>query len=191
MLWLLALPGHQQHPCYRLCRICKCLSYVRKYFKYLCHMEERYELQIIMSVSDAHQWPLLLTWLPLISVWMSNYSHYKLWNEITHPFPNFNGYTVEVWEWISNFIQYFIAHVIHALSIDLDPVWKINHCWLLKGFTCMKVIHAYNQSIPCVLNVSTASDHVPETPVLKLPVCIQHPLGKLFWILAGTSLNTF
>ena len=22
----------------------------------------------------------------------------KMWHEITHPFPNFNGYTVEVWD---------------------------------------------------------------------------------------------
>ena len=26
----------------------------------------------------------------------------KVWNEITCPFTNFNGCTVEVWEWISN-----------------------------------------------------------------------------------------
>ena len=25
----------------------------------------------------------------------------KMWDEITYPFPNFNGATVEVWEWIS------------------------------------------------------------------------------------------
>ena len=32
--------------------------------------------------------------------------------EITYLFPNFNGATVEVWEWISNFISHFIGHVI-------------------------------------------------------------------------------
>ena len=26
----------------------------------------------------------------------SNYNHYKVWDEITHPFLNFNGATVEV-----------------------------------------------------------------------------------------------
>ena len=25
------------------------------------------------------------------------YTHYKVWDEITYPFPNFNGFTVEVW----------------------------------------------------------------------------------------------
>ena len=32
------------------------------------------------------------------------YTHYKVCDEITYPIPNFNGATVEVWEWISNFI---------------------------------------------------------------------------------------
>ena len=31
---------------------------------------------------------------------------------ITYPFPNFNGCTVEVWEWICNFIPHFIIAVI-------------------------------------------------------------------------------
>ena len=44
--------------------------------------------------------------------WISNYIHYKGWDEITYPFPNFNGTTVEVWEWITNFIPHFTEHVI-------------------------------------------------------------------------------
>ena len=36
----------------------------------------------------------------------------KIWDEITHPFLNFNGWTVEVWKWISDFISYFIMDVI-------------------------------------------------------------------------------
>ena len=35
-----------------------------------------------------------------------------MWDEITYPFPNFNGCTVEAWEWISNFIPHFIVDVI-------------------------------------------------------------------------------
>ena len=37
---------------------------------------------------------------------------YKFWDENTHPFPNFNGGTVEVWEWINDFITYLTGHVI-------------------------------------------------------------------------------
>ena len=36
----------------------------------------------------------------------------KMWDEITYPFPNFNIEAVEVWEWISNSIPYFIVDVI-------------------------------------------------------------------------------
>ena len=35
-----------------------------------------------------------------------------MWDEIIFPFPNFNGCTVEVWEWISNSIPHFKRHVI-------------------------------------------------------------------------------
>ena len=34
--------------------------------------------------------------LTLIPTWISNYIHYKLWDEITYPFLNFNGASVEV-----------------------------------------------------------------------------------------------
>ena len=33
---------------------------------------------------------------PLIPAWISNYIHYNVWDEITYPFLNFNGATVEV-----------------------------------------------------------------------------------------------
>ena len=46
---------------------------------------------------------------------INNYIHCKVWDEITYPFPNFNGCTVEVWEWINNFIPLFTGHVITLL----------------------------------------------------------------------------
>ena len=47
-----------------------------------------------------------------ICIWISNHKPSKLWYEITYPFPNFNGTAIEVWEWLSNFILYFIMDVI-------------------------------------------------------------------------------
>ena len=38
-----------------------------------------------------------------------------MWDEIDYPFPNFNGYTVEIWDWLSNFIPHFIIDVINIL----------------------------------------------------------------------------
>ena len=49
---------------------------------------------------------------PLILTWISSSIWYKMWIEITYPFSNFKGATVEVWEWISNFIPHFSWHVI-------------------------------------------------------------------------------
>ena len=48
----------------------------------------------------------------LLPARISNSIHYKAWDEITYPFPNFNSTTGEVWEWMSNFIPHFTWHVI-------------------------------------------------------------------------------
>ena len=53
-----------------------------------------------------------MVWGPLIPAWRSNNIHHELWDEITYPFSNFNGATVEVWEWLSNFIVYSTEVVI-------------------------------------------------------------------------------
>ena len=48
----------------------------------------------------------------LIAAWVSYHMPSKVWDEVTYPFQNFNGCTVEVWEWISNFIPLIIMNVI-------------------------------------------------------------------------------
>ena len=53
----------------------------------------------------------------LIPTWIGNNTHSNVWNEFTYLFPNFSGRTVEVWEWISNFVAHFIGHVI------IYPYW--------------------------------------------------------------------
>ena len=42
------------------------------------------------------QWPLLSTWFYLNSNMDNDYMLRKVWDEITYPFLNFNGCTVEV-----------------------------------------------------------------------------------------------
>ena len=41
--------------------------------------------------------------LTCIPAWIRNHMPSKVWDEITYPFPKFNGCTIEVWEWISIF----------------------------------------------------------------------------------------
>ena len=55
--------------------------------------------------------------LTLILARISNYMPRKVWNEITNPSLNFNGCTVEVYEWIGNFISHIIMGVI------IYPCW--------------------------------------------------------------------
>ena len=50
-----------------------------------------------------------------------------VWDEITYPFLNFNGATVEVWEWISNLIPYVTVRMI------IYPCWDWSSSMLLKG----------------------------------------------------------
>ena len=50
-----------------------------------------------------------------------------MWDDITYPFPNFNGCTVEVWEWISNFIPPILMDVI------IYPCWYYSYNPFIKG----------------------------------------------------------
>ena len=40
---------------------------------------------------------------------MEKLSHTPVWNEINNRFPNFNGLTVDIWEWIGNFFPRIIV----------------------------------------------------------------------------------
>ena len=80
----------------------------------------------------SRTWILDLSHDPIWAIWLaevgkfhqhhdriSNYTHYKVWDEITYRFPNFRvrGAAIESWEWISNFIPCLIRHVINYLSM--------------------------------------------------------------------------
>ena len=75
-----------------------------------------------------HQGALLLIWinfnprLSLIPTWINNHIPSKAWDEITSPFPNFNGCTVQVTEWISNFKPHFIIDVILLIHVGLKLI---------------------------------------------------------------------
>ena len=79
-----------------------------------------------------------------------------MWEEITYPFPNFNSGTVEVWEWISNFIPCFIVHVITCPCwvLKLNHVSQRGHSWTLLGLVSLEPIILVKpiQFIWCNLN---------------------------------------
>ena len=49
--------------------------------------------------------------LTLIQAYISNYTQYKVWNEIIYSFSNYNGATIEFCEWMRNFLPVFTGHV--------------------------------------------------------------------------------
>ena len=44
----------------------------------------------------------------------------KVWDEITYPFPNINGCTVEIWEWLIYFVPHFIMDAITYAEIEVN-----------------------------------------------------------------------
>ena len=70
------------------------------------------ELKLIHVSKRDPRTPFYWHGFTLIPAWISNHMPGKVCGEITNPFLNFNGCTVEVWEWISNFITHFTGHVI-------------------------------------------------------------------------------
>ena len=56
--------------------------------------------------------PFQLTLLTLIPTWVSNYIHYKVYDDITYSFPNFTGAAVNIWEWLINF-----THTLHGMCL--------------------------------------------------------------------------
>ena len=68
----------------------------------------------VNSAFDIGAWDpfYFLHKLTSIPAWISNHMPSKARGDITYPFPKFNSVTVEVWEWISNFIPHFIMDVI-------------------------------------------------------------------------------
>ena len=51
---------------------------------------------------------------------INNHILYKVWVGIIYPFPNFNGPTVEVWEWIRSFIAHFIGSMLRLKLMHVN-----------------------------------------------------------------------
>ena len=78
-----------------------------------------------------------------------------MWEEITYPFPNFNGCTIEVWEWISHFFPHFTGHVITYSCQDLsyqltDP--SSGFSWLYYEIKLSVLKYQTNKSSPEMSN---------------------------------------
>ena len=88
-----------------------CVLYMAKFKKKLCYMHVMTWARSNQHYVLQQQGPLYQYGFILNPAWMNNMSS-KVWDEITHPLPNFNSATVEVWEWMSYFSSYFLVDVI-------------------------------------------------------------------------------
>ena len=68
------------------------------FYVYVCLCVDEYPMTV---------GPLQQHGLTLILENISNHAPKNVWDEITYPIPNFNGCTVQVLEWLSNFIPAF------------------------------------------------------------------------------------
>ena len=110
--------------------------------------------EILLMFTCALTKPLLLTWIDFnLSTWISNYDHYTLLGEIIYPFPNFNGCTVGVCEWINNFTPLF-CNGCNYLSMLGDQVCYTTHCipssHLIIPVSCVLLCNGYMAE--CVLD---------------------------------------
>ena len=80
--------------------------------------------------------------------WLSSYTHYRKWNEITCPFNNLNVCTVVVWKWISIFIPHTLQAILKwlylkkSLTIEFydSPMYYITCSkkhWTLTAFNTL------------------------------------------------------
>ena len=78
----------------------------------------------------------------------------KAWEEITDPFPHFNGCTFEVWECISNFVPQFIMDfsivwlkLIHfSENTQSQAMRNLNVSFVIKGNKPFSYAYAPNES---------------------------------------------
>ena len=75
------------------------------------HPRVSYGMFFISCISDISCTFVADTFVSILS-WITNNMLYKVQDEITYPFPNFNSTTDEVREWLSNLIPHFITGVI-------------------------------------------------------------------------------
>ena len=128
LMWILRSEKHSPHiPIKAFCltnqpeRQTKLWNYLKRSATLTCHvwvpLVGDKQVSTTMVVADDLA-PLGSLYTNIYQLWdhacqcISNRMPIKVWYEITYPLPNFNGCTVEVWEWINDLISHYIMDVI-------------------------------------------------------------------------------
>ena len=97
--------------------------------------------------------PLLLTWFNFdFLAWKNNYIHYKVWDEINHPFPKLQR--LHLWRLGMDkfFISHFTVHVIRCLCLSASSVCPFLHkvlVHILRVSIDMQMLHVLSKSYVC------------------------------------------
>ena len=83
-----------------------------RYQQIISHIFQNRVISQWSNLDESTGDPIYYYGLILILAWRSNHMSSKVWDEITYPFHNFDGCTVELWEWMRNFIPHIIMDVI-------------------------------------------------------------------------------
>ena len=62
-------------------------------------------IRVLSDVDDGEFSVVVVVDVELLLMVVEGGMRMGMWDQITYPFPNSNGCTVEVWEWINNFIS--------------------------------------------------------------------------------------
>ena len=98
----------------------------------------------LLFVNNFHAWqgwdlfwgPFSYHSLTVNPEWISNHMPSNVWDKIVYPFPNFNGCTVEVWQWLVIF-----SHTLQCVYLLSMQHLTLNHVskWGPRFVTTMAI----------------------------------------------------
>ena len=72
----------------------------------------------VNAMTNDDMGPFYYHGLTVILAWICHRMSSKVWDEIACLFPNFNGTTVEVWEWISKLTPHIKLNIITGVNVN-------------------------------------------------------------------------
>ena len=122
-----------------------------------------------------HRGPFYLHGLISNPAWIMNHKPSKKWDEITYPFKNFSGASVQVLEWISNLVislpLYNGCNYVSMLGFELSHLSKRRDPWW--HFFCTNLLHriayVYSRSLIYIYSQSwrVGLEWQPNPPFLE------------------------
>ena len=118
----------------------------------------------------------------------------QMWDEIDYQFPNFNGCTVEVWEWINNFIPHLLSldslqGDTYSVSSQIIFFRKDTRKYPIYIITFTDIISTYTNHAWCGLCQSNSCEQNSLICISKcllqcrayIKTCFMHAHGQRFW----------